>query len=312
MSQQEKLSELYRKTQRKQEAVQEMAQAQTKHTQLVRLETQYRKVLASESADVEKLDKVSLENLYYSITGKMKEKREKETSEAEKAQARYDAVLAEIKIVTDEIGYLKYELRTLGNCDLDFEALKNEMVASLATSKTGVPPEVELLFQQMNQAGADADELTTVIEAGKAAQKIALELHGELRKSQRLAHNYGRRGGSHGIIVDEVLTHMENQEYLRAGQEILDRLKRQLDSYRTALYPLPQFGNLATLENLLCGRTRGGKEPLDSGVVEVEKMMDALEHSLVLLERIRNNKLEAQKRFDEELTELLMSECIDA
>lgn len=311
MSQQEKLSELYRKTQRKQAATQEMAEAKAKHANLVLWEAKYSQVLASESADVEKLDKASLENLFYSITGKMKEKRAKEVSEAADAQSKYDTVLAEIKAAEDEIGYLKYELRTLGNCDLDYESLKKEMIDTLISSQTEISPKVELLVQQMNQAGTDADELATVIEAGKAAQKIALELHEELRKSQRLAHNYGRRGGSHGIIVDELLTHMENQEYLRAGQEILDRLKRQLDRYHTALYPLPQFGNLATLENLLCGRTRGGKEPIDSSVVEVEKMMDALEHSRVLLERIRTSKLDAQKRFDEELTELLISQSSD-
>jgi len=290
---------------------QEMAEAKAKHANLVLWEAKYRQVLASESADVEKLDKASLENLFYSIMGKMKEKRAKEESEAADAQSKYETVLAEIKAAEDEIGYLKYELRTLGNCDLDYEALKKEMVDTLISSQTEISPKVELLVQQMNQAGADADELATVIEVGKASQKTALELHEELRKSQRLAHNYGRRGGSHGIIVDELLTHMENQEYLRAGQEILDRLKRQLDRYQTVLYPLPRFGNFATLENLLCGRTRGGKEPIDSGVVEVEKMMDTLEHSLVLLERIRNNKLDAQKRFDEELAELLISESID-
>jgi len=288
-----------------------MAEAKAKHANLVLWEAKYRQVLASESADVEKLDKASLENLFYSIMGKMKEKRAKEESEAADAQSKYETVLAEIKAAEDEIGYLKYELRTLGNCDLDYEALKKEMVDTLISSQTEISPKVELLVQQMNQAGADADELATVIEVGKASQKTALELHEELRKSQRLAHNYGRRGGSHGIIVDELLTHMENQEYLRAGQEILDRLKRQLDRYQTVLYPLPRFGNFATLENLLCGRTRGGKEPIDSGVVEVEKMMDTLEHSLVLLERIRNNKLDAQKRFDEELAELLISESID-
>ena len=290
---------------------QEMAEAKAKHANLVLGEAKYRQVLASKSADVEKLDKASLENLFYSITGKMKEKRAKEVSEAADAQSKYDTVLAEIKAAEDEIGYLKYELRTLGNCDLDFEALKNETIASLIASQNEAASKVELWVQQMNQAGSDADELATVIEAGKTAQKIALELHEELRKSQRLAHNYGRRGGSHGIVADEILTHMENQDYLRAGQEILDRLKRQLDRYRTALYPLPQFGNIATIENLLCGRTRGGKEPIDSGVVEVEKMMDTLEHSLVLLERIRNNKLDAKKRFNEELTELLISDSID-
>ncbi len=104
---------------------------------------------------------------------------------------------------------------------------------------------------------------------------------------------------------------MENQEYMRAGQEILDRLKRQLDRYHTALYPLPQFGNLTTIEDLLCGRTYGGKTPIDSGVAEVEKLIEALGHSSDMLERIKTNKLKAQKRFDEELTELLMSESID-
>ncbi len=311
MSQQEKLSELYRKTQRKQAATQEMAEAKAKHANLVLWEAKYRQVLASESADVEKLDKASLENLFYSITGKMKEKRAKEVSEAADAQSKYDTVLAEIKAAEDEIGYLKYELRTLGNCDLDYEALKKEMVDTLISSQTEISPKVELLVQQMNQAGADADELATVIEAGKASQKIALELHEELRKSQRLAHNYGRRGGSHGIIVDELLTHMENQEYLRAGQEILDRLKRQLDRYHTALYPLPRFGNLATLENLLCGRTRGGKEPIDSAVAEIEKLIAELDHSALMLERIKKSKSEAQKRFDEELTELLISQSSD-
>lgn len=311
MSQQKKLSELYRKTQRKQAATQEMAEAKAKHANLVLWEAKYRQVLASESADVEKLDKASLENLFYSITGKMKEKRAKEVSEAADAQSKYDTVLAEIKAAEDEIGYLKYELRTLGNCDLDYEALRKEMVDTLISSQTEISPKVELLVQQMNQAGADADELATVIEVGKASQKIALELHEELRKSQRLAHNYGRRGGSHGIIVDELLTHMENQEYLRAGQEILDRLKRQLDRYHTALYPLPQFGNLSTLENLLCGRTRGGKEPIDSAVAEIKKLIAELDHSALMLERIKKSKSEAQKRFDEDLTELLISQSSD-
>ena len=63
MSQQQKLSELYRKTRRKQTATQEMAEAKTKHANLVLWEAKYRQVLASESADVEKLDKASLENL---------------------------------------------------------------------------------------------------------------------------------------------------------------------------------------------------------------------------------------------------------
>lgn len=307
MNDKQKLSALYAKTVQKKEATLEMAQARAKHTELVYLETQYRKMLALESADVEKLDKASLENLYYRITGKMEEKRLKETSEAEKARERYDAVSTEIKAVTDKIGYLKYELRTLGNCDLDFEALRKEMVDSLTASDGPSTPHAVHLLQQMNQARADADELTEVIETGKAARKTATDLLEELRKAQRLAHNYGRKGGSHGVIADEVLRHMESQDYRRTGQEILDRLKRQLDRYHTTLYPLPPFGHLTTIENILCGRTGGGTEPIDSGVAEIETLLDTLEKSTAMLERIREGKLEAQKRLDRELTEALLS-----
>ena len=310
MSQHKKLSDLYAKTLRKREAMQEITLAKAKYDELVRLEMQYSRACTSESDDVEKLDKASLVNLFYSIMGKMDDKRQKEVSEAAEAQARYDAVLAESKAVTDEIDSLKYELRTLGNCDLDFEALRNEMVAALAASDAESAPQAELLLQKMNQAGADAEELAFVINVGKAARATAVDLHEELYKAQRLAHEFGTISRAHGIIWGEVTRHMENQEYMRAGQEKFARLKRQLDLYRTPLYDLPRFGSLKTIEDILCGRTWGGTIPIDSGVTEMEKLIETIDTYAVKLEKLKERRLEVRARLDQELTELLLSSAL--
>ena len=308
MTQQESLTELYRAAEHKREIETEIAIADETHMDLVRLGKEYRETLTAEAADVEKLEKPSLVNAWFNITGKMDEKREKEVSEAAEAQARYEAVLAEIKAVSERLAALKRELAALDCSRLDADMLRKEMVASLVASNAESAPQAELLLERMNQAQADADDLTAVIGAGKAAVSTAAELLEELRKSQRLAHDPGSGSHTRSLIGKAAIAHIKNQDYLRAGQEKFDRLMGQLALYRTPLCTLPRFGELKTVENILCGRTWGGTEPIDSSVAEIEKLMEAIDTSSVKLERIKQNRLDAYKRFHQELNLLLLSD----
>lgn len=87
------------------------------------------KIRMKEENDVEKIDGLSLQSLYYTVVGKKKEKLSKERKEAYAAVAKYDMAVTQLDRMLDYIDELKGELKELDNCEKEYEEVISEKIS---------------------------------------------------------------------------------------------------------------------------------------------------------------------------------------
>ena len=73
-------------------------------------------ILDKESLDVEKLDSTNIVSIFYSITGKLEDKKEKEQREALSAKLKYDQANYDLQSIQGEISKLIEERENCKGC----------------------------------------------------------------------------------------------------------------------------------------------------------------------------------------------------
>ncbi|MCT8138076.1 hypothetical protein H1D32_10095 [Anaerobacillus sp. CMMVII] len=79
--------------------------------------------LMKEKKDVDKLERVSLSNIFYTIIGKKLEKLDKEQQEVLAAELKYEEALETMKEVEEEIAVLSSQLESVRHADRDYQLL---------------------------------------------------------------------------------------------------------------------------------------------------------------------------------------------
>ena len=128
-----------------------------------------RERLASEKADVDKLESLSLTGMFYSVLGTKREHLDKEKQEYLAAKLKYDESVEAVTDLQSEAKRLQQELEAFQAVGHDYERLIKEKESLLAS---GSDPHAERLLglsERLADLKSDQKELTEAIQAGDAA-----------------------------------------------------------------------------------------------------------------------------------------------
>ncbi|MGO4886344.1 hypothetical protein ACJ2A9_01180 [Anaerobacillus sp. MEB173] len=129
------------------------------------------KQLEKEQADVAKLERVSLTNIFYTITGKKLEKMNKEQQEALSAQLKYEEALEVASELEEEIAELSQRLNKVINADTEYKELLKEKERLIQDQDSIWTEQLYELSEQQSELAAVVQEYNEAIDTGKQASK---------------------------------------------------------------------------------------------------------------------------------------------
>lgn len=147
--------------------------------ELKRKELELKEIFEAEQSDVKKLNEVHLESLFYMVTGNKEARLNKEQSEANEAERKYDAAVAQRKRMDDSISALEVQLLSLSGIERQLKmALLEEKTYESMRAQYGFgviahEDQIEILKNRLKQC----DE---ALEAGYCVQRTLVEIDKEL------------------------------------------------------------------------------------------------------------------------------------
>ena len=195
------LSELQEKIRRKKKVQNLLAHFTEEATRLNSIMEDRFKEYEVEKEEAEALQSATLTLLFYSLLGLKEEKLSKEESEALAAKAEYENAKAELDHVLARQVELRAEIRSLGNCERDYEEMVAEKKAWLMAKEVTVNAEVEALEAQKTAIIRDSKELKEAMESGQYALRVARSVMDALAKAQVLSYRdtVGYRNSHHSV-----------------------------------------------------------------------------------------------------------------
>ena len=226
------LAELQEKIRRKAKAKKQLAYYAEEADRLTSVTEDRKTEYETEQEEADALQGGSLTLLLYTLMGLRKEKISKEESEALAAKAAYEQAKAELDHVLARQVELRAEIRSLGNCEADYERMLAEKKAYLMARETAVNAEVEALEAEKAAIIRDSKELKKAMESGQYALRVARSVMDALARAQYLSRQdtrAPRRSGTGTIaaaIRDTEIDHEKRNAVVR-----LDNSLRTLGRY---------------------------------------------------------------------------------
>ena len=183
------LAELQEKIRRKKKAKNLLAHFTEEATRLNSIMEDRFKEYEVEKEEAEALQSATLTLLFYSLLGLKEEKLSKEESEALAAKAAYETAKAELDHILARQVELRAEIRSLGNCERDYEEMVAEKKAWLMVKEATVNTEVEALEAEKAAIIRDSKELKEAMESGQYALRVARSVMDALAKAKLLNFN---------------------------------------------------------------------------------------------------------------------------
>ncbi len=189
------LADLQEKIRRKKKAKNLLAHFTEEAARLTSVMEDRRKEYEVEQEEAEAMQSATLTLLLYTIMGLKEEKLQKEEAEALAALAAYETAKAELDHVLNRQVELRAEIRSLGNCERDYEEMLAEKKAYLLFKETAVNAEVETLEAEKAAIIRDSKELKEAMESGQYALRVARSVMDALAKAKALhfTDTYGYR-----------------------------------------------------------------------------------------------------------------------
>ncbi len=220
------LAELRENIRRKNKAKKLLAHFEEESTRLTSVMEDRKRDYDTEQADVETMQSATLTLLLYTLMGLKEEKLQKEEAEALAAKAAYETAKTELDHVLNRQVELRVEIRSLGNCERDYERMLAEKKAYLMAKATEVNAEVEALEAEKAAIMRDSKELKEAMESGQYALRVAISVMDALAKAQYLsikdtqAPRSGHRGSLAASIRDTEIDHEKRNTLIRLNHSI--------------------------------------------------------------------------------------------
>ena len=234
------LAELQEKIRRKKKAKTLLAHFTEEAARLNSIVEDRFKEYEVEQEEADAMKSATLTLLLYSIMGLKEEKLRKEESEALAAKAEYESAKAELDHVLNRQVELRAEIRSLGNCERDYEEMVAEKKAWLMAKEVAVNAEVEALEAEKAAIVRDSKELKEAMESGQYALRVARSVMDALAKAQYLSRQdtrAPRRSGTGTIaaaIRDTEIDHEKRNTVVRLDNS-LQTLGRYLQDFAAEL-----------------------------------------------------------------------------
>lgn len=162
-------------------------------------ELELKKILAKENLDVEKLENGGLVSFFYSLTGRLAEKLEKEKHEALAARLKYEQTLEDITDIRAAIEKLTLERTNFLGSKKEYEELYKQKKRMLLEENGAHAQEIMDLTEQVNNLRINIKEIDEAIEVGQKALQHMDDALGYLSKAQGWG-TFDLLGG--GLVAD--------------------------------------------------------------------------------------------------------------
>ena len=304
MNNKEKLTLLAEQADRKAQLTVELATLTEQRRSAFHYADTCKAALAKETSDVEKLDGKSLANLFYTVTGRMDQKRVSEIAEADTARERYELAQAHANELASRVAEMEAELSCLGDCDKDLELLLADMTAETLKRGGETADQVAGITERIRRNTAEAAELGNLVVIGRRllaqTDEMIPFLQSEL-EYDRSAPTV-RRGA-----FERTLTNKAISDHLRRKEDQVSSLVALARIFRTDLVDLPPVGRLQILQNTFKGTHRESNcDQLEAAISELEGLRRTVERSVAKLERIQPLRADAADRAKRDLIETLV------
>ena len=167
------LAEIQERIRRKSKVKKLLAYFAEEATRLTGVMEDRKREYDTEQEEADALREDSMLLFFYTILGVKDEKISKEETEALMAGAEYETAKAELDHVLNRQVELRAELRSLGNCERDYEEMLAEKKVWLLAREATVNAEVEALEAEKAAIIRDSKELKEAAESGRYAVKVA-------------------------------------------------------------------------------------------------------------------------------------------
>ena len=222
-----RLSALHEKLLRKRQLCAERNELNAQLSQLQETERRLRSIRTAEQEDVDKLQRVSLSSLFYSIVSQKEEKLAKEQAEAYAAAVKHDAAIQQCRTVEQRLLSVETELQTLSTTEREYEETLAQKAEALKTADPARGAALCRMEDRLSALAAQAKELT---EAERAGQEVLQKLYAV---SSTLDSAEG--WGTWDLFGGGLITDLAKYSKLDEAQSRINELQSDLNRYRAEL-----------------------------------------------------------------------------
>lgn len=192
------------------------------------LKASYEKELDKEQLDVDKLNKMSLTNLFYTILRSKEEQMDKEYQEVLAAKLKLDNIINQIEDTQNQISNLESEKRNFNDFERRYEKLMKEKYELYKQVSSANADKVTELEQTITLVKSNVKETQEAIQAGN---RVISQLN-QVEKSLNSAHGWGTwdMWGGGGLVTDMIKhSHIDDARAdASAVQSLLNQFRTEL------------------------------------------------------------------------------------
>ncbi len=183
--------------------------------------------LAREKVDAQKLERISLTSLFYSVLGSREEQLEKERQELLSAQLLYQQNKAQVEYLEREKGRLSDRLAKLADTDFQYDLILSEKESFLQPSNQTLSRELLTLSEELAALNSELREISEAIEAGNG---VLTDLDQAIA-SLESAGNWGVWDMLGGGFISDMIKHShidDARNSVTSVQKKISQFKREL------------------------------------------------------------------------------------
>ncbi|MEG0013566.1 MAG: hypothetical protein RR324_08500 [Cellulosilyticaceae bacterium] len=196
--------------------------------QLEKKAYELRRQLEKENLDIEKMSKIGIKTLFYTVLGSQEKQVEKERQEALEVKLKFDQCEEDIEDVKQQMKALSVKKRECSGAERRYEQLYQEKRDRLINSNTA---SAEKIMELTNQIANEKANLKEIKEAILAGSRVVSCLD-QVLKSLGSAENWGvwDMFGGGGLVTDMIKhSHIDEAKNLAGeAQALLRRFKTEL------------------------------------------------------------------------------------
>ena len=181
-----------------------------------------KQVLDKENLDVEKLNTTNIVSIFYSITGKLEDKKEKEQREALSAKLKYDQANYDLESIKTEISKLIEERESYKNCTYEYKTLYDEKKNLLIKSDEASANKILEITHKIEDSKRNLKELREAVSAGK----YAVNSLDSALKSLSSAKGWGTWDLLGGGLISDIAKHSHIDDAMREVEQAHQNLRR--------------------------------------------------------------------------------------
>ncbi len=185
--------------------------------------------LKKEESDVQKISRMSLTAVFYSILGSKEKQMEKERQEALAAQLKYDDAVKQIDDIKSQISMLEAEKTELASCESRYQETYQKKYELLRQYDSINAENIAIREQNIALCKSKIKELEEALSAGNSVMQQISRVEQSLGSAQGFGIWDTFFGG--GLLID-----LAKHSNIDDAREAVSDVQRLLNRFRTELY----------------------------------------------------------------------------